>query len=81
MKSLTHDFEYIDSFVTLFYVGRSHHLQKSSKINILNRALQAPRLIDWNRVLTVGVHQFQSSTRVHPGRRSASAGVTLHVSL
>lgn len=62
MKSLTHDFEYIDSFVTLFYVGRSHHLQKSSKINILNRALQAPRLIDWNRVLTVGVHQFQSST-------------------
>lgn len=29
MKSLTHDFDYIDNFVTfLFYVGRSHHLQK-----------------------------------------------------
>lgn len=30
MKSLTHDFDYIDNFVTfLFYVGRSH-LQKNN---------------------------------------------------
>lgn len=32
------------------------------KINILNRALQTPRVIDWNRVLNVGVVQFQTST-------------------
>lgn len=31
MRSLTHDFEYIDNFVTLFYVGRSHHLQNNFK--------------------------------------------------
>lgn len=32
MKSLTHDFDYIDNFVTfLFYVGRSHHLQNYFK--------------------------------------------------
>lgn len=29
MKSLTHDFDYIDNFVTfLFYVGRSHQLRE-----------------------------------------------------
>lgn len=31
MKSLTHDFDYIDNFVTfLFYVWRSPHLQENN---------------------------------------------------
>lgn len=51
MKSLTHDFDYIDNFVTfLFYVGRSHHLQEkktTSKINNLNRVLQALHVIEY----------------------------------
>lgn len=52
MKSLTHDFDYIDNFVTfLFYVGRSHHLQKTtSKINNLNRVLQALHVIEYMSV-------------------------------
>lgn len=46
----------IDNFVTfLFYVGRGHHLQKTtSKINNLNRVLQALHVIEYTSVHQAG---------------------------
>lgn len=58
MKSLTHDFDYIDNFVTfLFYVGRSHHLRKN---NFKNK--QFKQGFTGTTLLTVPSHKWFAST-------------------
>lgn len=46
MKSLTHDFDYIDNFVTFVLCWKDSSTSKSNyKINNLNRVLQEGRVI------------------------------------
>lgn len=56
MKSLTHDFDYIDNFVTFCFMlgGVITYKKTTSKINNLNRALQALHVIEYTICGLVG---------------------------
>lgn len=63
MKSPTHDFDYIDNFVTFcFMLGRVITLRgggkTTSKINKLNRVFQAPPVLDCNPIGRVNYEQM-----------------------